>query len=184
MIDILRGDKTEAVTLRRVAFVGSATVREVTGTAEKLSGVDRWMPLLAGVKLAPGDIIRTGQGTVVLRMTDSGSFVKVTPHVMLRLAPFEQGWDRGVLSGREEQEGFVVRTCRGAARFRHGTDVWQAVTVNAVLPEGATVRLAHGAILDLYQTVEQRLLRLESETETVLRASRRAGPASIAAVLP
>ena len=66
-----------------------------------MSGIDRWSPLHAGTNLAPGDIIRTGQGTVVLRMIDSGSFVKVTPNVMLRLAPLEQGWDRGVLSGAE-----------------------------------------------------------------------------------
>jgi hypothetical protein len=183
VIDLLRGDPAAAkAPLKRVAFVGSAEVREVAGEAELLAGVDRWAPLRQGTKLEPGAIIRTGAGTVVLRMTESGSLVKVTPRVMLRLARFEKGWDPGILSGAEERAGFTVRACRGQAQFRDGEDgPWLPVAVNEVLPEGAVVRLAAGAVIDLYSTADKRLLRLDSVQETVLAARRSAQPA-IAAV--
>lgn len=183
VIEILRGDPAEPAPLRRVAFVGSATVREVQGTAERLAGIDRWTPLRPGTKLAPGDIIRTGQGSVVLRMTESGSFVKVTPRVMLRLAPFETGWDRGVLSGMEEREGFAVRACRGQAGYKLANGEWQPVVVNDVLPEGATVRLAKGAVVDLYNTVDRKSLRLAGDADTVLTSRNSLQPA-LAAVAP
>jgi hypothetical protein len=184
IVDLLRGDpNAPSAPLRRVAFVGSAEVKEVSGEAELLTGIDQWSPLRKGAKLAPGDIIRTGQGAAVIKMTESGSLVRVTPRVMLRLAPLQKGWDPGILSGAEERDGFTVRSCRGQAEFKEGGGNWRAVAVNDVLPEGAVVRLAPGAVVDLYSTADRRAMRLQTADETIL-ASRRSAQPSIAAVVP
>jgi hypothetical protein len=186
IIDTLRGEKPTPG-YQRVAFVGSAEVKEVNGTAEKLSGVDRWSPLQKGVYLQPGDMIRTQGGTVLLRMVDSGSFIKVTPQTVLRLSPLEKGWDKAVLSGSEEQQGFVVRTCRGEALAQGPDGEWQRIRVNTVLPEGTTIRTQGGAVMDLYNSHEQKAFRVSGESELRLTAGLvRATPArepSVAAVV-
>src|SRR5688500_6082943 len=79
LINLLRGEPAEP---QRVAFIGAAQVREVTGTVEKLSGIDRWKVVENGAHLQPGDIIRTTEGSAVLQMTESGSFIKVTPNTV------------------------------------------------------------------------------------------------------
>lgn len=184
IVDLLRGDSDAAsAPLRRVAFVGSAEVKEVNGEAELLTGVGQWSPLRKGAKLAPGDIIRTGQGSAVLKMTESGSLVRVTPRVMLRLAPLQKGWDPGILSGAEERDGFAVRSCRGQAEYRLNDGQWRPVAVNDVLPEGAVVRLAAGAVMDLFSTADRRPMRLQSGDEIILTTRKPSQP-SIAAVAP
>jgi hypothetical protein len=164
LIDLLRGDSAAPTDYQRVAFVGSATVREVSGQAERLVGIDRWKPITAGAKLAPGDVLRTGNGTVVLRMSTSGSFVKVTPQTLLRLVPLEKEWDRAALSGSEERNGFVVRSCRGKAYARTPGSEWENVEVNSVLALGSEVRTEPGTVLDLFDTSKQRPLRIRGTT--------------------
>jgi hypothetical protein len=171
LIALMRGPKQPEPAFQRVAFVGAAVVREVQGTAEKLSGIDRWETLRPGTALQPGDIIRTRQGTVVLRMTARGAFIKVTPQTVLRLTPLEKNWDRSVLTGREEAEGFVIRSCRGDARVQDATGAWRKVAVNAVIPEGTPIRVARDGVLDLYWTREARALRLTGHSEAILNAS-------------
>ncbi len=187
IIKILKGDKPQSQPqFQRVAFVGPAVVKEVTGRAERLAGLDRWEAVEKGAELQPGDIVRTHNGTVLLRMTESGSFIKMTPWTMLRLAPFEKGWDRGVLSGREEQEGYIVRSCRGDAQYREKNGDWKRVTVNAVLAEGSVVKMQTDTTIDLFGTREMRPVRLQGRTETALTASifpgRSADSTTVAAV--
>ena len=168
-MDLLRGDPaSEIPTGQRVAFVGSAKVKEVEGTAEKLVGIDCWEPLRKGTDLTPGDLLRTREGTVLLRMTESGSFVKVTPHTLLRLAELERSWDRGTLSGCEEKKGFLVRSCRGKAYAKSATGDWEVVAVNTVIPAGCEVRTEAGAVVDLYNTEQQRPFRIPGSSQVTL----------------
>jgi hypothetical protein len=87
LISFMRGEPGSAPPKQRVAFVGSAAVKTVEGNAERLCGIDCWTPLSAGYQLKTGDIIQTGKGSVVLKMDESQSFVKVTPNTVLRLIP-------------------------------------------------------------------------------------------------
>ena len=161
-LDLLRGEAAAPEpSYQKVAFIGSARVKEASGQAERLTGIDAWRLLEKGAELAPGDLIRTRQGTVVLRMQESGSFIKVTPQTILRLLPCEERWDRSVLSGREENAGFIVRSCRGKAFVRNPGEDWKNVEVNTVLAEGCELRTEPGAIVDLYNTKRQRPLRIE-----------------------
>lgn len=90
LISILRGEPAAPMS-QRVAFVGSATVRQVTGQVERLSGIDSWSRLRNGEVIAPGDVIRTRQGNVVLKMARTDSFVRVADSTVLRLVPAETG---------------------------------------------------------------------------------------------
>jgi hypothetical protein len=87
LISFMRGEPASAPPKQRVAFVGSAVVKAVDGKAERLCGIDSWTPLSSGYQLKTGDIIQTGEGSVVLKMNESQSFVRVTPNTVLRLIP-------------------------------------------------------------------------------------------------
>lgn len=171
ILALLKGEQPD---FQRVAFVGSAVVKEASGEAEQLAGINEWKPLANGTKLCPGDLVRTGQGSILLRMTESGSFVKVTPRTILRLAPLESGWDPGIVTGREEASGYVVRGCRGRAEFRLGEAEWQPVNVNRVIPVEATVRTEANAVVDLFRTTDQKLVRIQGAKQLTLEST--AGP--------
>jgi hypothetical protein len=97
LIALLRGDEENAHPFyQRIAFVGTAEVKEVRGTVVRLEGIDSWTPLRKGMALSAGEIIRSENGTVVLRMTESQSLVKVTPHTIFRLAPMEVNLGRKI----------------------------------------------------------------------------------------
>lgn len=166
-LDMLRGDSIEP-SFQRVAFIGSAKVKRVNGEVEQLTGVDRWNLLSDGGTLRPGDVIRTRAGTVLLEMRESGSFVKVTPHTVLRLIKMDDEWDRSALSGREERDGFAVRSCRGKAYFDAGEGRWQMVKVKAVLPRGTYIRTESGAVVDLFHTEMKRSVRVTGGSQVTL----------------
>ena len=88
LLSFLRGEAIEPP-VQRVAFVGCATVREVQGTAERLCGIDCWSAVKPGMELKPGDVIRAGTGTVVLKIERSDSYVKINSNTVLRLVPEE-----------------------------------------------------------------------------------------------
>ena len=184
IIDLLRGDVNDQPP-QRVAFVGAAQVKEVEGEVERLAGVERWTAVQTGDQLEPGDLLRTGSGSVVLCMRESESFVKVTGNTLCRLVPIEKGWDRAVVSGQEEKEGFVVRSCRGKAYAGKGDGSWAPLTVNTVLAQGTEVRTAPGALVDLFHTGYQRPVRLIGSVEITLNeqvlARRVSTPQSLAA---
>jgi len=157
--DIRRGESAEPEP-QRVAFVGAAQVREATGIVERLSGVDQWEKLQAGEELLPGDVVRTAEGTAVLRMRESKSFVKITPHTTLRLIAIESGWDRAVVTGREERTGFVVRSCRGKAYVIAANGEWRLLRVNDVLAPGTALRTSSEAVVDLFHNASHQPLRV------------------------
>ena len=166
-IDLLRGESA-APEPQRVAFVGAAQVKEVHGSVERLTGVDRWENLGAGAKLLPGDVIRTAEGSAVLCMSESKSFVKITPNTLLRLVDLASDWDPGVLSGREERDGFVVRGCRGKAFVADRRGDWKLVQVNDVLAPGVALRTAPGAVLDLFHNTSKQPLRVAGSAHLTL----------------
>jgi hypothetical protein len=167
IIDILRGETGETP-FQRVAFVGAASVKEVQGEVQRLAGVEHWVALKKGDQLQPGDLLRTTSGSAVLSMLESESFVKVTPNTLCRLVALENGWDRAVLSGQEEREGFAVRGCRGNVYSRSADGSWTPLAVNAVLARGTQVRTERGALVDLFHTHLQRPLRISGSVETSL----------------
>ena len=183
IVDLLRGEQTHAP--QRVAFVGAARVKQVDGEVQRLAGVERWIPLQKGETLNPGDIVRTSTGSAVLLMVESESFVKVTPNTVCRLVPLEKNWDPAVLSGQEQREGFVVRSCRGNAYAASADGTWTPLTVNAVLAEGTQVRTEPGAFVDLFDTKSQRPIRISGSVEIQLSeqvlARRVAAPPTLAA---
>jgi hypothetical protein len=160
-ITVLRGGPQDITSLQRVAFVGAATVKQVQGKAERLCGIDRWSPLENGAMLEPGELVRVLNGSLVLKMTESQSFVKVTPNTLLHLLPLEQSWDHAILTGAEEKCGFVVRSCRGAASYRDRAGEWQPVHVNAVLPQTAIIRTEAQTTVDLFCTTTHHALRVQ-----------------------
>jgi len=96
LIRLMRGDPESGPPKQRVAFVGSAVVKAVDGKAERLCGIDCWTPLSTGYSLKTGDIIQTGKGSVVLKLDESQSFVKVTPNTILRLIPVKGEGTQGI----------------------------------------------------------------------------------------
>jgi hypothetical protein len=175
MLDLLRGEPSRPrISFQRVAFVGSARVKSVEGNAERLVGIDTWKPLEPGVQLAPGDLVRTRQGTIVLRMQESQSFIKVTPNTVLRLVEFDEKRDGSAGFGSEEKTGFIVRGCRGKAYHRAGTQ-WQRVAVNTVLPLGTEVRTEPNTVIDLFNTETHRPVRIRGSSQLRLQDSSFAG---------
>jgi hypothetical protein len=85
-ISMLRGEP-KAPSFQRVAFLGSASVRDIQGQAERLCGIDRWSPIDKGTQLHPGDVIRALSGSVVLKMDRTDSYVRINPNTVLRLVP-------------------------------------------------------------------------------------------------
>jgi hypothetical protein len=164
IINMLRGESTEPEP-QRVAFVGGAHVKEVRGSVERLAGVDRWETLLVGATLLPGDVVRTAAGSAVLCMKESKSFVKITPNTLLRLVDLESDWDPGVLSGREERTGFVVRSCRGEAFVADARGDWKKVQVNDVLAAGSALRTSPGAVVDLFHNTSKQPLRIPGSAQ-------------------
>ena len=63
------------------------------------AGIERWTPLQPGQQLAPGDIIRTGDGSAILKMAESGSLIRVHGKTTVRFSPLQQGWETGALTG-------------------------------------------------------------------------------------
>ena len=189
-LDVLRGEPDSTTpSFQRVAFIGSARVKEVEGRAERLVGVDSWTPLEKGAELVPGDLVRTHNGTVLLRMNESGSFVKVTPQTILRLVALENNWDRGALSGTEEKKGFAVRSCRGKAFVREPGQEWKSVEVNAVLAAGTEIRTEPETVIDLFNTWRKRPVRIQGPGVVKLQDSALAnktvvGASLIAAIRP
>ncbi|MGV3773670.1 MAG: hypothetical protein ACO1QB_12270 [Verrucomicrobiales bacterium] len=154
---------------QRVAFVGSAKVKQITGTAEMLTGVDRWTPLRKDQTLNPGDMVRTDKGSrVILKMTASGSLIAITPKTILRLTQLEEGEDKGILSGAEEAAGYSVRSLRGAAEYRVKSKKWKAITVNTVVPVGARVRTQSDSTMDLFHKGSGSFLRMNPDAELTL----------------
>jgi hypothetical protein len=150
---ILKGESAKACeceSYQRVAFVGEAMVREVKGHVQVLAGVGEWTSLSAGQKLNPGDMVKTAPGGIaVLKMNDSGSFVRVTSQTILRLVPFEQKDQPVSLSSTGENGGFVVRALRGRGEYQT-VDGWKPITHESQIAPGSKVRLNSDGPIDFF----------------------------------
>ena len=185
LIDILRGggENVPPPNAQRVALVGSAEVKEVDGQVERLAGFEVWKRLTPGTRLQPGDLLRTREGSAILKMESSGSLVKVHPATILRLSPLEEGWNRSVLTGEREGEGYVVRSMQGTAFVQSPNGKWRVLRVDSVLPEGAVVRTAAGSTVNLFLTSEQRPIRVAASSRVILNPSLTSGETSVAPTL-
>ncbi len=170
LIKILKGDQEQESpkTFQRVGFVGCAKVKEVTGTVEYLDGIDHWIPLNVGVHLREGDLIRASQGRAVLQMCESTSLVNLTPQTVARLVPLNGTWDHSALSGFEARSGYIVRALHGKAYVQTPRMEWKSIGVNDVLPKGALVRAEETASVNVFNSEERRILRIESGGEMQL----------------
>lgn len=156
----------EKPVVQKVAFVGCAKVKAVEGNAEKLCGIEKWERIEAGSHVEPGDVIRTQQGEVLLEMCESSSLVKVIPTTVVRLIPLKKSWDKSIVSGIEEKSGCMVRAVSGKAFFKFGTEEWQPVLVNTVLPLGAEVRVPGEGRVCLFNNMDKKPLTLAGNSST------------------
>jgi hypothetical protein len=168
IISILkRGNASEEKpVVQKVAFVGCAKVKSVEGNAEKLCGIEKWERIPAGSHVEPGDVIRTREGEVLLEMCESSSLVKVTPATVVRLIPLKKSWDKSIVSGIEEKSGCMVRAVSGKAFFKIGTEEWQPVRVNTVLPLGAEVRVPGEGRVCLFNNMDKKSVTLAGNSST------------------
>lgn len=180
LIDLLKGEKAPSqVAYQRVALVGSAQVKEVNGTAEILHGIEEWRPLQPSANLRPGDLVRTQEGMVVLKMRDSGSFIRLRPNTILRLSPLREGWDKSVLTGAEHRTGFIVRALRGNATVQDPkSGGWKRVTTDMALPEGAVVRTEADAAINLFYTSAKAVVHIAPGQEVRLNPELARKPAA------
>lgn len=166
-LDMLRGSEQEQVELQRVAFIGKARVRQVSGKVEILRGIEEWKQLKPGTALRPGDIIRTANNSLaILEMSESGSLVRLTPNASLRL--ITQEGDRPALVSDEGKERYVIRALRGRALvFQEGA--WKAVQADSVLLEGAVLRPVGASYIDVFDRHLGKLVRVRRNTELRLK---------------
>jgi hypothetical protein len=155
---------------RRVAFVGDAKVKSISGLVEVIAPETR--VLREGEKARVGDVLRVWRGAeVVLRMDLSQSLVRAKGPVLLRLAPAD-GYDRASLSGADEKAGFVVRAVHGHGRFSEDGVRWHDLRTGMVLNDGARVRPFRDTIIDLYHNRTGEVLRLTDHTKAMALISK------------
>src|SRR5213082_3204532 len=105
---------------RKVAFIGDADVKTISGLVEVVNGdKDRILHEKEIAKV--GQTLRVWRGAeVVLQMKNSKSLVRAKGPVLLRLAPESEGYDRASVNGEEPKSGFVVRAVRGHGKYQDG----------------------------------------------------------------
>jgi len=149
--------------LQRVAFVGPAKVREVTGTVEFNQGSE-WRLVKAGQELPIGVELRAQDGaSAVLQMVETGSLVRVVTGTQLRLASAAELPAFAREESAAERGEWVVRGLRGKAEVKRGL-WWAKLTTGAPLKAGDKIRTGESTVVDLFLPEEQRVLRVGSLT--------------------
>jgi hypothetical protein len=148
---------------RKVAFIGDAEVKTISGVVEIVSG--RQERILHEKETARvGQILRIWRGAeVVLQMNNTKSLVRAKGPVLLRLAPDSEGYDRASVTGEEEKNGFIVRAVRGGGKYQDGT-YWKNLHTGMSLPEGTRVRPFHDSVLDFYHPATRKGIRVTDHT--------------------
>lgn len=155
---------------RRVAFIGDANVKSITGLVEVIAPEGR--VLREGEKAQAGDVLRIWRGAeVVLQMDISKSLVRAKGPVLLRLAPAD-GYNRAALSGADEKVGFVVRAVWGHGRYSEDGVRWHDLRAGLVLPEGSKVRPFRDTTIDLYHNATHEVVRLTDHSKAVALISK------------
>jgi len=155
---------------RKVAFIGDANVKKISGLAEVMAPTERILHPGEGVKA--GETVRVWRGAeLILQMKGSKSLVRAAGPVLLRLAPEKEGFNRASITGEEVQRGFIVRAVHGAGRYCEG-DHWLPIKTGMTLPEGSKVRAFHDTILDFYNPTTHQVIRVtDHKRQTVLDGS-------------
>lgn len=186
LLKILKGEPEAAVAseeFQKVAFVGEATVKEIKGIVEVMSGTNKWSELGVASQLKPGAVIRTGkESSVVLKMTGSGSFVKVTPQTVLRLVAAEEGWGRAAVTGEGESGKYQVRALRGLAQYEQNGK-WLFLSTGKAIEPGTRVRLGQGTVADFYSR-KHGVWRAAGFSEVILPATEMTGTRILTRVTP
>src|SRR4051812_19472306 len=121
---------------RKVAFIGDAEVKKISGVVELISGKEERI-LHEKETAKVGQVLRVWRGAeVVLQMKNSKSLVRAKGPTLLRLAPDSEGYDRASVTGEEQKAGFIVRAVRGGGKYQDG-EYWRNIQAGMPLPEGA-----------------------------------------------
>lgn len=134
---------------RKVAFIGDAQVKSISGVVELETGKES--RVLHEKEVAKvGDTLRIWRGAeVVLQMNNSKSLVRAKGPTLLRLAPEKEGYDRASATGEEPKTGFIVRGVRGHGKYQDG-EYWRDLQTGMAIPEGTRVRAWRDSTLDFY----------------------------------
>ena len=156
---------------RRVAFVGEAKVKTISGLVEVLDAKGEQHILHAGEPAHAGQTLRVWRGAeVVLWMEKTKSFVRVEGPVFLRLMEDHENFYRTANDQAEDPNRFEVRAVRGGAKAFHNGR-WCALQAGMNLPEGTKVRPFRESIVDLYHPASKTAFRITDHTkQTTLTA--------------
>ncbi len=175
---------------RKVAFIGDAEVKTISGVVEVVSAKgDKQDRILHEKDTAKvGQILRIWRGAeVVLQMKNSKSLVRAKGPTLLRLAPDSEGYDRASTTGEEQKSGFIVRAVRGGGKYQDG-ECWRNIQAGLHLPEGTRVRPFRDSILDFYHPATHTGYRVtdhSKQTPLVAKSTaEEANPTIVAAKAP
>ena len=170
LVATLLASRIGAEEWRKVAFIGSADVKSISGLVEVMNRPGDQI-LRAGDVALPGQTLKIWRGAeVILMMKNSKSLVRAKGPVLLRLAPESEAYDRASLTGEEPAKGFVVRAVRGHGKYQDGP-YWRAIQAGMTLPEGALVRPFRDSILDFYHPATRTTLRVTDHTKRTALAT-------------
>jgi hypothetical protein len=148
---------------RKVAFIGDAEVKNISGVVEVVSGKQERI-LHEKETAHVGQVLRVWRGAeVVLQMKNTKSLVRAKGPVLLRLAPEREAYDRAGVTGEEEKSGFIVRAVRGGGRYQDGP-YWRNLKAGMCIPEGTRVRPFHDSVLDFYHPISHKSIRVTDHT--------------------
>ncbi|HEY6228329.1 MAG TPA: hypothetical protein VI282_14500 [Verrucomicrobiae bacterium] len=148
---------------RKVAFIGDAEVKTISGVVEIVSGKQERI-LHEKETARVGQVLRIWRGAeVVLQMKNTKSLVRAKGPVLLRLAPDSESFDRASVRSEEEKTGFIVRAVRGGGKYQDGV-YWKPLRVGMCLPDGTRVRPFHDSVLDFYHTGTHKSYRVTDHT--------------------
>jgi len=153
---------THAEDWQKVAFVGNAKVKSISGLVEVIEPDQRI--LREGEAARPGQIFRVWRGAdIILQMESSKGLVRAKGPVLLRLAP-----DTEDFSQASAAVGFEVRGIRGeGGRYSADGEHWGNIAAGMILPEGSRVRPFRNSIIDFYHSSARVPIRVSDSGKTV-----------------
>jgi hypothetical protein len=155
---------------RKVAFIGDAEVKSISGVVELVNGTER---ILREKETATvGHTLRIWRGSeVVLVMKNTKSLVRAKGPCLLRLAPDKDGaYQRADLKWEEPKSGFVVRAVRGGGKYQDG-EYWRTLEAGMNIPEATRVRPYRDSVLDFYHPATRTAYRVtDHKRQTLLVA--------------
>jgi hypothetical protein len=155
---------------RKVAFIGDAEVKSISGVVELVNGTERI--LRENETATVGHTLRIWRGSaVVLVMKNTKSLVRAKGPCLLRLAPDKDGaYQRADIKWEEPKSGFVVRAVRGGGKYQDG-QYWRALEAGMNIPEGTRVRPYRESVLDFYHPATRTAYRVtDHKRQTLLVA--------------